>query len=87
MQGVFNDEIQYFEVLRLDANTVYVFATCDAQSIVHSSSKLFVLLPETTTYNIQIVTNCGEAVVEEAVLVRKLKIDVEKSIVPESRKS
>lgn len=85
LQGMFRDETQYFDVFRLSKDSFYIFATCDTQSIAHS--RLLVLLPETTIYNIQIVTNCGEAVVEDEVLVKKLKLEVGKGIVPKSRKS
>lgn len=80
LQGMFRDEAHYFDVFRLSKDSLYIFATCDAQSIAHS--RMIVLLPETTIYNIQIVTNCGEAVVDEAVLARKLKLEIEKGIAP-----
>ena len=85
LQGMFRDETQYFDMFRLSEDMLYIFATCDAQSIAHS--RLIVLLPEDMVYNIQIVTNCGEAEVDEQVLVNKLKLEVESGIVPDTRKS
>ncbi len=78
-------DMQYFDVFRLDEKTLCIYATCDVDSI--AQSRLVVSLPETKRYNIQIVTNCGQAEVEKRVSVKKLKLEVGKGIVPKSKKN
>ena len=76
---------KYFDVFRLSEDMLYIFATCDAQSI--EKYKLFVSLPESTTYNIQIVTSYGEATVYHKVLFNKLKLEVGKGLLPRGEES
>lgn len=78
-------EAQYFDMFRLDENTLCIYATSDVGSI--AQSRLVVSLPESKRYNIQIVTNCGQAEVEKRVSVKKLKLEVGKGIVPKSKKN
>lgn len=72
-------ETQYLDMFMLDIDTMCIFATCDAQSI--ASSDLFVALPRDAAYNIQIVTNQGEAKIEKGVLIWKKKLEIGKGIV------
>lgn len=76
------DETKYFDMFMLDRNSMCIFATCDAQGI--ASTNLLVALPRDTAYNLQIVTNRGEANIEKGILLWKKKLDIGKDIVEKS---
>ncbi len=73
-------EKQYFEMFMLDEDTLYIFATCDVQSLAQSN--LFVALPEDVSYNVQIVTNLGDVRIDDGVSTWKQKVDIGNGIVP-----
>lgn len=87
LYGDISKDMYYFDMFRLSEDTLYIFVTCSAQSIIHTTSKLVVTLPRTTMYNLQVVTSYGTAVVDEESSFRKLKLEIGSGIVPMDRKS
>ena len=77
LQGELYGEQFYFTMFRLD-NTVYVYATCDVDRF--QSCRLFVTVPETTEYKLEIVTNRASVTVRRDVPVKKLKIKAGKRL-------
>lgn len=77
LQGELYGEQFYFTMFRLD-NTVYVYATCNVNRV--QPCRMFVTVPETTEYKLEIVTNRASATVRRNVPVKRLKIKAGKCL-------
>lgn len=89
LQGCLSGEkAQYFDMFRLEEqeDTLYIFATCDPESCVHT--KLFVEIPEysfgsyQTINTFEITTNVAEITLLNGFLTSNLKVRKGYGIVP-----
>ena len=89
LQGYLSGEkAQYFDMFRLEGqeDTIYIFATCDADSCIHT--KLFVEIPQYSFGSYQaintfeITTNVAEITLSGSFVTSNLRIKKGKGIVP-----
>ena len=77
LQGELYGEQFYFDVFRRE-NTVFIYATCDVDRV--SQIRLFVTLPNTDEYKIEVVTNLASITVKKELVAKKLKLKAGKSL-------